>query len=327
MTYHRHASLGKDGPEVFRLGLGCMGMSDFYAERDEAAARETLARAVDLGVTMYDTADMYGSGTNEELVGDALRPHRDKVMIATKFGNVTKPDGSRGVDGRPEYVRSACEASLKRLGVEAIDLYYQHRVDKDTPIEETVGAMGELVEQGKVRYLGLSEANAQTIERAHVTHPIAALQTEYSLWTRHVEKLVLPTCRKLGIAFVAYSPLGRGFLTGRFTSPDDLAEGDARRRHPRFQPGNFEQNMRLVEAVERVAERRGCTKAQAALAWVLSRGDDIIPIPGTKKVRYLEDNVGALDVELRQDDLAEMNALGAVAGDRYPAPVMATLQD
>jgi aryl-alcohol dehydrogenase-like predicted oxidoreductase len=327
VTYHRHVSLGKGGPEVLRLGLGCMGMSDFYSGRDENDARETLARAVDLGVTMFDTADMYGSGANEELIGSALRPHRDEVLIATKFGNVTRPDGSRGVDGRPEYVRSACDASLKRLGMDVIDLYYQHRVDKDTPIEETVGAMGELVEQGKVRYLGLSEASAQTIERAHVTHPIAALQTEYSLWTRHVERLLLPTCRKLGIAFVAYSPLGRGFLTGRFTSPEDLEEDDARRRHPRFQPGNFEQNLRLVEAVEHVAERHGCTKAQVALAWVLSRGDDIIPIPGTKRVQYLEDNVGALNVELKQDDLAELNDLGTVAGDRYPAAVMTTLQD
>lgn len=326
MSSIRRVPLGRRGPEVFRLGLGCMGMSDFYSGRDDVESRRTLERAVELGITMFDTADMYGNGANEELVGDFLRPLRDRVFIATKFGNVTQPDGSRGIDGSPEYVRSACDASLRRLGVDVIDLYYQHRVDKSVPIEETVGAMAELVAQGKVRYLGLSEAGAQTIRRAHATHPVSALQSEYSLWSRDVEGSVLPTCRELGIAFVAYSPLGRGFLTGRWSKPGDLPEDDNRHRHPRFQPQNFERNYRIVEVVERVAKRRSATNAQVALAWVLSRGDDIVPIPGTKKVKYLEDNVGSLDVELTSEDREELTALGPAQGDRYPAPMMKSLE-
>ena len=325
MSLPRRVRLGEEGPEVFRLGLGCMGMSGFYSGRDDEESRRTLERAVELGVTMFDTADMYGDGANEKLLGEVLRPLRDRVFIATKFGNVTRPDGSRGIDGRPEYVREACDASLKRLGVDVIDLYYQHRVDKTVPIEETVGAMGELVDAGKVRYLGLSEAGADTIRRADATHRISALQSEYSLWSRDVEDSVLPTCRELGIAFVAYSPLGRGFLTGRWSKPEDLPEDDSRHRHPRFQAGNFEQNVKLVEAVEHVAERHQCTNAQVALAWVISRGDDIVPIPGTKKVKYLEDNVGSLDVELRIDDLEELTSLEPAAGPRYPEPLMKTL--
>ena len=326
MSFTRRVPLGRGGPEVSRLGLGCMGMSDFYSGRDDAESRRTLERAVELGITMFDTADIYGNGVNEKLVGEVLRPLRDRVFIATKFGNVTRPDGSRGIDGRPEYVRSACDASLKRLGIDVIDLYYQHRVDKNVPIEETVGAMTELVAQGKVRYLGLSEASADTIRRAHSTHPISALQSEYSLWSRDVERAVLPACRELGIAFVAYSPLGRGFLTGRWAKPEDLPEDDNRHRHPRFQPENFERNYRIVETVESVAERRDATNAQVALAWVLSRGDDVVPIPGTKKVKYLEDNVGSLDVALTDEDLEELTALGPPEGDRYPTPMMKSLE-
>ncbi|ACA15174.1 aldo/keto reductase [Methylobacterium sp. 4-46] len=318
--------LGAAGPEVSALGLGCMGMSDFYAGRDEAEAVATLHRAVDLGVNFLDTADMYGVGRNEELVGRVVRERSEWIVVATKFGNVRGADGSfRGICGRPDYVRQACEASLRRLGVEVIDLYYQHRVDPDTPIEDTVGAMAALVREGKVRHLGLSEAAPDTIRRAHAVHPITALQTEYSLWSREPEEALLPLCRELGIAFVPYSPLGRGFLTGRIRSPDDLAPDDLRRNAPRFQGENFSRNLALVGAIEALAREKGCTPAQVALAWVLAQGEDIVPIPGTKRRRYLEENLGALDVALAPDDLARLAAAlppGAAAGTRYPAAGM-----
>jgi aryl-alcohol dehydrogenase-like predicted oxidoreductase len=307
--------------EVSALGLGCMGMSEFYGTADEGEAIATIHRSLDLGVTFLDTADMYGPFTNEKLVGRAIAGRRDSVVVATKFGNVRGENGERlGIDGSPEYVRRACDASLRRLGVEHIDLYYQHRVDKSVPIEETVGAMAELVAEGKVKRLGLSEASPQTVRRAHAVHPITALQTEYSLWTRDPEDEVLPTVRELGIGFVAYSPLGRGFLTGRFTSPADFDEDDFRSHHPRFQGENFQRNLDLVERVRAIAEEKGCTAGQLALAWVLSRGDDVVPIPGTKHVRYLEENVAAIDVELTDDDLARLEEVapaGAAAGDRY----------
>lgn len=307
---------------VSALGLGCMGMSEFYGEADEQESIRVIHRALDLGVTFLDTADMYGVGRNEELVGRAIRGRRDEVVLATKFGNVRGPNGERlGINGRPEYVRQACDASLKRLGVDHIDLYYQHRVDPDTPIEETVGAMAELVQAGKVRFLGLSEASAATLRRANAVHPITALQSEYSLWTRDPEEEVLPTCRELGIGFVAYSPLGRGFLSGQFRSPEDLPADDFRRHNPRFQGENFQKNLRLVEAVQDMAREKGCTPSQLALAWLLAQGNDIVPIPGTKRVRYLEENLGALDVHLNADDLAQLEAvfpLGAAAGERYP---------
>ncbi|MBX5466190.1 MAG: aldo/keto reductase [Firmicutes bacterium] len=314
--------LGSQGLEVSRLGLGCMGMSDFYSGRDEQAAIRTLERAVDAGITLFDTADVYGPFTNEELVGRALRPYRKQVVIATKFGQVRAPDGTfLGINGRPEYVREACDASLRRLGIEAIDLYFLHRVDPQVPIEETVGAMARLVEAGKVRYLGLSEAAPETIRRAHRVHPLTALQTEYSLWSRDPEPEILPTVRALGIGFVAYSPLGRGFLTGRFRSPDDLPPDDARRRHPRFQGENFARNLELVRAVEAVAQELGATPAQVALAWVLAQGKDIVPIPGTKRVAYLEENLGALDLNLSEAVRARLEAafpLDAAKGLRYP---------
>jgi aryl-alcohol dehydrogenase-like predicted oxidoreductase len=300
-----------------------MGMSEFYGTADEGEAVEVIHRALDLGCTFLDTADMYGPFTNEQLVGKAIAGRRDEVVLATKFGNERRADGSRvGVNGKPDYVRSACDASLQRLGVDVIDLYYQHRVDPTVPIEDTVGAMAELVEAGKVRFLGMSEAAPETLRRGHATHAITALQTEYSLWTRDPEDNgVLATCRELGIGFVAYSPLGRGFLTGQITSPDDLEEGDFRRHNPRFQGDNFQRNLDLVEKVREIATEKGCTPGQLALAWLLAQGEDIVPIPGTKRTRWLEENLAAVDVPMTEDDLRridEVAPVGATAGDRYP---------
>lgn len=314
--------LGSRGLEVSAVGLGCMGMSEFYGATDEDEAVATIHRALELGVTLIDTADIYGPFTNERLVGRAVAGRRDEVVLATKFGNVRREDGSWvGIDGRPEYVHSACDASLKRLGVEYIDLYYQHRVDKKVPIEETVGAMAELVQAGKVRHIGLSEASPETIRRAHAVHPITALQTEYSLWSRDPEERLLPTVRELGIGFVAYAPIGRGFLSGRFRSPDDVGdEGDFRSRHPRFQGDNFRRNRELVERLEALAAEKGVTPAQLALAWVLHQGDDIVPIPGTKHRTYLQENVAAVEIELSEEDLARIDEAaprGVTAGDRY----------
>jgi aryl-alcohol dehydrogenase-like predicted oxidoreductase len=311
------------GLRVSEQGLGCMGMSAWYGSTDEPESLATIHRALELGIVFLDTADIYGArmGENEQLVGRALAGRRDEVVLATKFGNAVGDDGSRRIDGRPEYVRGAIEKSLSRLGVDHVDLYYQHRVDKSVPIEETVGAMAELVEAGKVRHLGLSEASQETIRRAHAVHPITALQSEYSLWSRDPESNgVLETCRELGIGFVAYSPLGRGFLTGRFRSPDDFEEGDFRRNHPRFSGENFPRNLDLVARVREIAAAKGCTPGQLALAWVLSRGDDVVPIPGTKRRAYLEENAAAGDVELTRDDLAQLDEAfppGAAAGDRY----------
>ena len=313
--------LGTQGLEVSALGLGCMGMSEFYGTTDEGEAVATIHRALELGIDFLDTADMYGRGANEKLVGKAIAGRRDEVVLATKFGNVRNDDGSREIRGDAEYVRQACEASLERLGVDHVDLYYQHRVDVRVPIEETVGAMAELVEAGKVRYLGLSEASPETIRRAHAVHPIAALQSEYSLWTRDPEAGVLATCRELGIGFVAYSPLGRGFLTGQIRSADGFAEGDFRGYLPRFQGENLEHNLELVAQVEELAAEKGRTPGQIALAWVLARGDDVVPIPGTKRRAYLEENAEAADVELTDEELERLEQAfpqGAAAGDRYP---------
>jgi aryl-alcohol dehydrogenase-like predicted oxidoreductase len=313
--------LGTEALEVSALGLGCMGMSEFYGTADEGEAIATIHRALGLGIDFLDTADMYGRGANEKLVGKAIRDRRDEVVLATKFGNVRSDDGSREIRGDAEYVRQACEASLQRLGLDHVDLYYQHRVDSRVPIEETVGAMAELVGAGKVRYLGLSEASPETIRRAHAVHPISALQSEYSLWTRDPEDGPLATCRELGIGFVAYSPLGRGFLTGHILSPADLEEGDFRRNNPRFQGENFQRNLDLVARVEEIADEKGRTPGQIALAWLLSRGDDVVPIPGTKRVRYLEENAEAADVELSDEELERLEQafpLGAAAGERYP---------
>ncbi len=321
--------LGRSGLEVSALGLGCMGMSEFYAGRDDARSVATIHRALELGVTFLDTADMYGVGRNEILVGGAIRGRRDQVVLATKFGNMRGPEGQfPGVNGRPEYVRQCCEESLRRLGVEYIDLYYQHRVDPNTPIEDTVGAMAQLVEQGKVRYLGLSEAAPATIRRAHAVHPIAALQTEYSLWSREPEGELLATVRELGIGFVPYSPLGRGFLTGRFRSLADLPADDYRRNAPRFSPENFESNLRLVGVIETMARDKGCTPAQLALAWVLAQGEDIVPIPGTTQIPRLEENLASLSVRLSADELAQLAAElppGAAHGTRYAAAQMQAL--
>ena len=314
--------LGRGGPTISEMGLGCMGMSEFYGEHDDAESIATIHRALDLGINFLDTADAYGPFTNERLVGRAIRDRRSQVVVATKFGNVRNEDGSwLGINGAPEYVRRACDASLQRLGIDTIDVYYQHRVDATVPIEETVGAMAELKKAGKIRFLGLSEASEATIRRAHAVHPITALQTEYSLWSREPEERLLAVCRELGIGFVAYSPLGRGFLTGRFKTPDDFSANDWRRNNPRFQTDNFRKNLEIVERVTRVAARKRCTPAQLALAWVLAQGEDLIPIPGTKRRERLEENAAAAAIRLSADDLREIDALlpqGIAAGTRYP---------
>jgi aryl-alcohol dehydrogenase-like predicted oxidoreductase len=326
----RERRLGTNGPAVSALGLGCMGMSDFYAGRDDAESLATLERALELGVTFYDTADMYGPYTNEELVGRFLKGKRERVVLATKFGIVRDPANPqvRGINGRPDYVRSSCDGSLKRLGVETIDLYYLHRVDPATPIEETVGAMAGLVEAGKVRFLGLSEVGPQILRRAHGVHPITAVQSEYSLWSRDPEDGILDACRELGVGFVPYSPLGRGFLTGQIQRFEDLEPDDYRRSSPRFQGENFQKNLDLVAKIREIATSKECTPAQLALAWVLAQGEDLVPIPGTKRRKYLEENLGALDVTLTADDLKRIDEIapkGVAAGPRYSEAMMASI--